>query len=106
MIEKSSVLVMASAVTALALAGIYTSFSDATVTGSVGTIDSLPVDDPLLEDYRLVLIEPRVSVAHEFIANHPEIEIQQRFGNQYVALVPIEMIPKLKTMAHVEYYNS
>jgi len=104
MFEKHSVVIMALAVTLLALGGVYTTMSQPTITGSVAMSGDLP--ELFNDEIRLVMIEPRVADAHHFISTHPEIDIQQQFGTTYIALLPVDIIPKLKTMARVEFMNS
>ena len=104
MFEKHSVIIMALAVTLLALGGVYTTMSGPTITGSIALTGDLP--DLFNDEIRLVMIEPRVADAHQYILTNHQIDIRQRFGTTYIALIPVALIPKLKTMARVEFMNS
>lgn len=103
--SKHAAIVMAVAVTIVAFGGLLVTFSGPTVTGST-TGPVLDTADTLVEHERLVHIHPRVGAAHRYIMTHPQIEIVEEQGVDYIALVHVDVLPELRTMAEVTYLSS
>ena len=103
--SKHAVLVMAVAVTFVAFGGLLVTFSNPSLTGAAAGVPSVEHSDTLVEHQRLVFIHPRVGAAHRFIMDNPAIKIKEEQGTDYIALVDVNIIPQLKTMADVKFLS-